>query len=282
LRTILPPARKSEESEDMTKMKVWQLAEWGKENLEVAEREVPRPGPNDVLVRVRAASLNFRDRPALDGLYLGDRAPRPFTPCSDMAGEIIEVGSNVTRFAAGDRVSSNFYTEWQDGTPPSDMHLTGRTLGWALQGTLAEYVLVPETALVRVPDTLSLEEAATLPIAAVTAWYALVVEGKLRAGQSVLLQGTGGVSLFGLQFARMFGARVLITSRSAEKLERAKALGTVDVIDTTRHPQWGARTLEITEGRGVDHIFETLGGENYQQSIDAAAMNARITSIGFL
>jgi NADPH:quinone reductase-like Zn-dependent oxidoreductase len=264
------------------KMKVWQLAEWGNQHLQIAERDVPRPGPNEVLVRVRAASLNFRDGPALEGLYLGDRAPRPFTPCSDMAGEVVETGSGVQRFKTGDRVSANFYTEWADGTPPANMHITGRTLGWALQGTLAEYVVVPESAVVRAPATLSMEETSTLPIAAVTAWYALVNEGRLRAGQSVLLQGTGGVSLFGLQFACMFGARAIITSRSAEKLERAKALGASDVIDTSAYPQWGARALGITSGHGVDHIFETLGGQNYQQSIDAAAMGARITTIGFL
>jgi NADPH:quinone reductase-like Zn-dependent oxidoreductase len=264
------------------KMRVWQLAEWGQQNLLPAEREVPRPGPNDVLVRVGAASLNFRDKPALDGLYLGDRAPRPFTPCSDMAGEVVEVGRNVQRVKAGERVCANFYTEWVDGTAPANMHLSGRTLGWALQGTLADYVVVPETAIVRAPATLSMEEAATLPIAALTAWYALVNEGKLRAGQSVLLQGTGGVSLFGLQFARLYGARPIITSRSAEKLERARALGAMEVIDTTEYPRWSERAMEITGGCGVDHIFETLGGDNYLQSVEAAAMGARITSIGFL
>ncbi len=233
-------------------------------------------------MRVRAASLNFRDKPALDGLYLGDRAPQPFTPCSDMAGEIVAVGSNVKWLKPGERVSANFYTQWLDGMAPANMHIDGLALGWALQGTLAEYVLVPETAVVRAPDTLSMEEIATLPMAALTAWYALVNDGRLRAGQSVLLQGTGGVSLFGLQFARMFGARAIITSRSAEKLERAKALGASDIIDTSAHPNWAARAIEITEGRGVDHIFETLGGPNYLQSVAAAAMGARITTIGFL
>lgn len=263
-------------------MKVWQLAEWGKKNLQIAERDVPCPGPNDVLVRARAASLNFRDKPALDGMYLGDRAPRPFTPCSDMAGEVVELGSNVTRFKAGDRVSANFYTQWLDGMAPANMHIDGLALGWALQGTLAEYVLVPEAAVVRAPDTLSMEEIATLPMAALTAWYALVNDGQLRAGQSVLLQGTGGVSLFGLQFAQMAGARAIITSRSAKKLARAKALGATDLIDTSAHPDWAARALEITAGRGVDHIFETLGGQNYLKSVEAAAMGARITTIGFL
>ncbi len=264
------------------RMKVWQLAEWGKANLQVAEREIPRPGPTDVLVRVRAASLNFRDGAALNGEHLSGRAPRPFTPCSDMGGEIAEVGAKVTRFKVGDRVSANFYTEWLEGMAPANMHLTGMALGWALQGTLAEYVLVPEAAVVRAPAGLSMEEVATLPVAALTAWYALVTAGGLRAGQSVLLQGTGGVSLFGLQFARMFGARAIITSRSAEKLERAKALGATDVIDTSVHPDWSARAMEITGGLGVDHIFETIGGESYNKSVEASAMGARISTIGFL
>ncbi|WP_239143097.1 NAD(P)-dependent alcohol dehydrogenase [Variovorax sp. WS11] len=263
-------------------MKVWQLAEWGRDNLRIAERDVPRAGPNDVLVRVRAASLNFRDKPALEGERIGDRAPRPFTPCSDMGGEIVELGADVKRLKIGERVCANFYTDWLDGMAPANMHLTGRALGWSLQGTLAEYVMVPESAIVKVPDTLSMEEAATLPVAALTAWFALVDNGHLQPGQSVLLQGTGGVSLFGLQFARMFGARAIVTSRIAAKLERARALGATDVIDTSKHPDWAARVMQMTEGRGVDHIFETLGGRNYQQSVAAAAMGARISTIGFL
>jgi len=264
------------------KMQVWQLAEWGKENLQIAERDVPRPGPKDVLVRVRAVSLNFRDLPALDGIHLPEQVPRPYTPCSDMGGEVVEIGADVKRFQVGDRVSANFYTRWLDGMPPADMHLNISALSLDLQGTLAEYVLVPEAAVVRAPDGLSMEEIATLPVAALTAWSALVTEGRLRAGQSVLLQGTGGVSLFGLQFARMFGARAIITSRSAEKLKRARALGATDVIDTREDPHWAARVLEITAGRGVDHIFETVGGESYRKSVEAAAMDARITTIGFL
>jgi NADPH:quinone reductase-like Zn-dependent oxidoreductase len=264
------------------KMKVWQLAEWGRQNLELAERDVPRPGPNDVLVRVRAVSLNFRDKLMLDGLQAMPRTPLPFTPCGDMAGEVVAVGPEVERWKTGDRVSANFYTKWIDGMPPPDMHVNLFALSVDLQGTLAEYVVVPQFALVRAPDTLSMEEVATLPVAALTAWFALVTEGRLQAGQSVLLQGTGGVSLFGLQFARMFGARAIITSRSAEKLERAKLLGATDVIDTSEHPDWSVRAMEITEGRGVDHIFETIGGESYRRSVAAAAMGARITTIGFL
>jgi NADPH:quinone reductase-like Zn-dependent oxidoreductase len=264
------------------KMKVWQLADWGKENLRVAERDVPCPGPNDVLVRVRAVSLNFRDRPALDNIHLLGRTPRPYTPCSDLAGEIVEVGPDVKRWKVGDRVSANYYTQWLDGMAAPDMDVNFEALSLDLQGTLAEYVLVPEVSVVRAPDALSMEEIATLPVAALTAWSALVTQGHLRAGQSVLLQGTGGVSLFGLQFARMSGARVIIISRSAEKLERAKALGAVETIDTREYPNWAERVRKITKGRGVDHIFETIGGESYKKSLDAAAMGARITTIGFL
>jgi NADPH:quinone reductase-like Zn-dependent oxidoreductase len=264
------------------RMKVWQLAQWGKANLQMAEREIPRPGPTDVLVRVRAASLNFRDGAALEGEHLGGLAPQPFIPCSDMGGEVVEVGAAVTRFGIGDRVSASFYTDWLDGMAPANMHLTGRALGWALQGTLAEYVLVPEVAVIRAPSTLSMEEVATLPVAALTAWFALVTAGGVRAGPSVLLRGTGGVSLFGLQFAHMSGARPILLSRSADKLERAKALGATDVIDTSVYPDWPARVMEITQGLGVDHIFETIGGDSYNKSLEAAAMGARISTIGFL
>lgn len=264
------------------KMKVWQLADWGKQNLQIAKRDVPRVGPRDVLVRVHAVSLNFRDRPALDNIHLLGRTPRPYTPCSDLAGEIVEVGSEVKRWKTGERVSANYYTQWFDGLPSADMDVNFEAFSLDLQGTLAEYVLVPEGAVVRAPDALSMEEISTLPVAALTAWSALVTEGKLRAGQSVLLQGTGGVSLFGLQFARMSGARVIMLSRSAEKLERVKALGAVEAIDTSEHPNWAERVRELTRGRGADHIFETIGGDSYRKSLDAAAMGARITTVGFL
>jgi NADPH:quinone reductase-like Zn-dependent oxidoreductase len=263
-------------------MKAWQVSRWGLANLKVVEREIPRPGPGEVLVRVRAVSLNYRDKVAVEGHEAPYGTPSPYTPCGDLAGEIAGVGPGVEHWSLGDRVSANFYTRWLDGQAAPDMDVRLNALSVDTQGVLAEYAVVPAPAVVRAPASLSMEETATLPVAGVTAWSALVTLGQLKAGQSVLLLGTGGVSLFGLQFARMLGARAIVTSRSAEKLERAKALGATDVVDTSRHPEWASQVLELTGGRGVDHIFEAVGGDSYRQSVAAAAMGARISTIGFL
>jgi NADPH:quinone reductase-like Zn-dependent oxidoreductase len=217
-------------------MKAWQVTEWGRQNLHVVERPIPRPGHGEVLIRMRAVSLNFRDKLAVDGMEAPYGTPSPYTPCGDLAGEIAEVGPGVAAWATGDRVSANFYTRWLDGKAAPDMNVRFDALSVDTQGVLAEYVVIPAPAVVRAPASLSMEEIATLPVAGVTAWSALVTLGQLQAGQSVLLLGTGGVSLFGLQFARLFGAQAIVTSRSAEKLERAKALGATDVIDTSVHP----------------------------------------------
>lgn len=263
-------------------MRVWQLPTFGLSNLELAERPVPSPGKGEVLVKVGAVSLNYRDKLVVEGQLLPDRPVMPFIPVSDMAGEVVAIGGGVTRFAVGDRVMGNFWTQWIDGIPPPEMRHHGLSLGGPLPGMLAEYVVILEDVAVRVPASLSNEEASTLPIAALTAWFALVESGRLTAGQSVLVQGTGGVSLFGLQIAIALGARAIVTSRDSGKLERVKALGASHGINTSVMPAWAAEVLRVTGGEGVDHVLEMIGGENLRQSLEALAIGGHIAQIGFL
>jgi NADPH:quinone reductase-like Zn-dependent oxidoreductase len=263
-------------------MRVWQLPAFGLSNLALARRPIPTPTRGEVLVRVGAVALNYRDKLVIEGELLPYRPAMPFVPVSDMAGEIVAVGEHVSRFAIGDRVMGHFWTRWIDGAPPPEMRAHGLSLGGPLSGVLSEYITLPEEAAVRAPAYLSDREAATLPIAALTAWFALIEAGKLRAGQNVLVQGTGGVSIFGLQIAQALGARVIVTSRDAAKLERAKALGAFHGIDTLRTPDWAVEALVATDGRGVDHVLELIGGDNLRQSLEALASEGRIAQIGFL
>jgi NADPH:quinone reductase-like Zn-dependent oxidoreductase len=263
-------------------MKRWQLPSFGLKNLELAEAPVPTPDRNDLLIRVAAASLNYRDRLVVEGELLPDKPAMPFVPVSDMVGEIVAVGVDVTHFKVGDRVLGNFWTQWIDGEPPREMTAHGLSLGGPLPGVLAEYVTLDQDIAVRAPASLTDEQASTLPVAALTAWFALIETGHLTAGDTVLVQGTGGVALFGLQIARAFGARVIVTSRSAEKLERAKALGASGVIDTSKTPDWSVPALQLTGGHGVDHVLELIGGDNLRDSAAALASGGRIAQIGFL
>jgi NADPH:quinone reductase-like Zn-dependent oxidoreductase len=248
----------------------------------VAHVPVPSPGNREVLVRVAAVSLNYRDKLVVEGKLLPDAPAMPFTPVSDMAGEIVATGEDVSRFRIGDRVMGNFWTQWIDGEPPQEMTRHGLSLGGPLPGVLAEYVVLHEDIAVSAPASLTDEEASTVPVAGLTAWFALVETGKLKAGDTVLVQGTGGVALFGLKIAQAFGAHVIATSRSAEKLERVKALGASAVIDTTRTPDWSEAALALTDGRGVDHVLELIGGDNLRQSAAALASGGRIAQIGFM
>jgi NADPH:quinone reductase-like Zn-dependent oxidoreductase len=265
-----------------TTMKRWQLPSFGLKNLEQAAVPVPKPDSRELLVRVLAVSLNYRDKLVVEGELLPDVPAMPLTPVSDMAGEVVATGDGVSRFKIGDRVLGNFWTQWIDGAPPREMTRHGLSLGGPLPGVLAEYVLLHEDVAVAAPVSLTDREASTLPIAGLTAWFALVETGKLKADDTVLVEGTGGVALFGLQIARAFGARVIVTSRSAEKLERVKALGACDVIDTSATPDWSGVALKLTEGRGVDHVLELIGGDNLNQSLAALASGGRIAQIGFL
>lgn len=263
-------------------MRRWQLPSFGLENLEMAEAPIPSPGAREMLIRVTAVSLNYRDKLVVEGELLPDMPVMPFVPLSDMVGEVAAVGSDVSRFKAGDRVLGNFWTQWIDGAPPPEMARHGRSLGGPLPGVLAEYLVLHEDVAVLAPASLTDEEASTLPIAALTAWFALVETGPIKADDIVLIQGTGGVALFGLQIARALGARTIITSRSAAKLERAKALGASARIDISTTPDWSQAARDLTDGRGVDHVLEIIGGDNLIRSADALAAGGRIALIGFL
>ncbi|MGE3818002.1 MAG: NAD(P)-dependent alcohol dehydrogenase [Isosphaeraceae bacterium] len=251
----------------------------GPEHLSLDELPEPVPGPGEVAVRVRACSLNYRDLMVVKGLY-NPKAPLPLVPLSDGAGEVAALGPGVTRVALGDRVASGFMPGWVSG-PVTDEAARG-ALGAGGLGMLAETVVLPETGLVGVPDHLTLEEAATLPCAAVTAWNALVTEGQVKAGDTVLVQGTGGVSVFALQFALLHGARVIATSSSDDKLDRMRELGASDGINYRTNPDWEKRVRELTHGQGVDHVVEVGGSGTLGRSLKAVRTGGRIAMIGVL
>ncbi len=262
-------------------MKCVELAEqFGIEHLRLAERPHPELKFGEVLVRVRAASLNFRDLMTVTGVY-NPRQPLPLIPLSDGVGEVVAVGDGVTRVAVGDRVAGIFAQGWTAGEPAVEKVRT-TTLGGPLDGMLTEYRALSQEGVVRVPDYLNDEEAATLPCAALTAWSALITHGQLKPGDTVLVQGTGGVSIFALQFAKAAGARVIITSGSDEKLERAKALGADEVINYRQAPDWDKAVREMTGGRGVDHVVEVGGAGTLTKAIRSVRFGGHISLIGVL
>ena len=237
----------------------------------------PTPGPGEVLVRLRAASLNFLDIAVATGKYPLNNFP--IIPVTDGAGEIAAIGPAVTGWEAGQRVIPHFIPNWQDGRMPTAGG--GPRRGIDLPGSLAEYVVVPAHSLVRTPAHLSEAEAATLPIAATTAWRAVCSAG-LGPHKTALVLGSGGVSLFAVQFAKAHGARVLVTSSSDEKLERARKLGADEVINYKSTPDWADEVLRLTDGKGADLVLETGGTATFPQSIKAAALDSTVFIIGFL
>ncbi len=250
----------------------------GIDSLSIAERPIPKPGAGEVLIRVRAVSLNYRDLLIAQGRY-GRPAKSDLVPCSDGAGEVVEIGAGATRVKAGDRVAGTFFPRWMGGEATPDV--LRPALGGDVDGMLAEYALLSENTLVHVPEHLSFEEAATLPCAALTAWNALT-NSLLRPGISVLVQGTGGVSIFALQFARMAGARVIATSSSDQKLAKALELGASDGINYRTTPEWDRKARELTGGAGVDHIIEVGGPGTLARSMNAVRVGGRISLIGLL
>lgn len=258
-------------------MKAYEVREsFGIDHLVPAQCEQPSPGRGQAVVRVRAVSLNYRDLLVIKGLY-NPKIPLPFTPFSDGAGDVVAVGEGVSRVKTADRVTGIFMQDWPAGELTEAR--TKSALGGGRQGMLAEYVVLHEDGLVKVPQHLSYEEAATLPCAAVTAWHAL---NGLVPGQRVLLLGTGGVSIFSLQFARMTGAEVIITSGSDEKLAKAVQLGASHGINYKRVPDWGGRVRELTGGTGVDLVVEVGGAGTLPQSLKAVRTGGRISLIGVL
>ena len=246
------------------------------EGLKLESAAQPRPGRHDVLVRMRAASLNYLDLKILHGHFPAKTAG--LVPLSDGAGEVVEIGDDVTRFAVGDRVASTFLPRWIAGPLPADAR--NAQPGANIDGVLAEYVIFPQDALVRAPGGLTFEEASTLPCAALTAWQLFTGPRPLLPGETVLVQGSGGVSLFALQFAKLAGARVIATTSSAEKAERLRTLGANIVINYRDVPAWGAAVRAETGGAGADHIIEIGEADTLEQSITAAAVNAQINLVG--
>lgn len=257
-------------------MKVMELAGPSIGDLRVASYDEPRAGKNEVLIRLRAASLNFLDIAVARGLV---RVPFPLIAVTDGAGEIVEIGADVERWAVGDRVIPHFMPDWHDGKMTPAVLVARR--GLTRPGSLAEYVAVPAASLVTVPTHLSFLEAATLPIAATTAWRA-VRAARLGPGSTALLLGTGGVSIFALLFAKAHGARVIITSSSDEKLERARELGADRTINYRETVDWDGEVLRATDGLGTDLVLETGGAETFSRSLNAAAMAGTVFVIGFL
>ena len=261
-------------------MKAFEIREFGIENLAAAEREMPVPKPNEVLVRIWAASLNYRDVMVVSGTY-NPRMKLPAIPLSDAAGEVVEVGNEVAGWKAGDRVMPIFAQRWFDGNPTAETR-TALGAGPQWDGIAREYATFREDALVRIPDHLSFEEGATLPCAALTAWHALAESGKLKPGETVLTLGTGGVSVFAVQFAKLFGARVLSTSSNNEKLEKLKKLGSDETINYREQEDWDKAVLELTNKRGVDHVVEVGGAGTLARSINASRVGGHVAMIGAL
>jgi NADPH:quinone reductase-like Zn-dependent oxidoreductase len=246
--------------------------------LKLVEVPVRQPGEHEVLVRVKAVSLNRRDIYMRLGQYPGGLRPN-LVPLSDGAGEVVAVGRGTTRFKKGDRVAATFFQKWVDGAPKPEFMATA--LGGAIDGMLSQYVTLHENGLVTIPKHLSYEEAATLPCAGVTAWNALVTRGHTQAGDFVLLQGTGGVSILGLQLAKALGAKPVITSSSDEKLARARSLGAVATINYKTTPDWDKAVLEATGG-GVQQVLEVGGKQTLGKALASTAPGGHVALIGGL
>lgn len=260
-------------------MKAYRIPQFGLDRLEIVETETPIPGPNEVLVEVHAVSLNFRDLRVAEGKY-DPRMRLPRQPCSDGAGEVVQVGAGVSRFKNGDRVTSIFMQNWIEG--PLTAAKSRGALGGDVDGMLATHVALSEEGLIPVPAHLTYAEAATLPCAAVTAWHALVHAAAVKPGDTVLIQGTGGVSIFALQFAKLLGARVLGISSSDEKIERAKALGLDAAVNYRSYPDWARWAIEQTGGEGVDLVVEVGGQGTFNKSLKAVRVGGTVAQIGVL
>jgi NADPH:quinone reductase-like Zn-dependent oxidoreductase len=261
-------------------MRVYEIqSEFGMDNLRIAERPDPEPGPGEVRLAMRAVSLNYRDLLMVRGHY-NPRQPLPLIPCSDGVGEVTAVGDGVRRVAVGDRVATAFSQTWIAGPPTVDK-LSG-TLGGPIDGTLAEQMVLSAEGVVPVPGHMTDVEAATLPCAALTAWSAMVEQGTVGAGDVVLVQGTGGVSIFALQIAQLLGARVIVTSSSQAKMDRATSLGAWRTLNYRDDPRWGKTVRTMTDGVGVDLVVEVGGAGTLEQSLKAVRVGGQVSVIGVL
>lgn len=263
-------------------MKQWTLKDIGRANLALADSPTPTPGDNEILVKVSAVSLNYRDRLLIDqGLGFNAQA-KPFVPGSDAAGVVAATGSAVTRFNVGDRVISTFIPGWIEGRGFGTARVPNtRILGGSLPGVLSEYVVLDQDWAVKAPASLNDVEASTLPCAGLTAWTALVERGQIHAGQTVVVQGTGGVALFGIRIATAHGAEVIVVSGDDDKLARAKVLGATHGINRKKE-DWVEAVYRLTGDRGADHILEIVGGPHLGRALEAAAVCGRVSLIGLL
>ncbi|MEM7045838.1 MAG: NAD(P)-dependent alcohol dehydrogenase [Pseudomonadota bacterium] len=253
---------------------------FGLEYLKLVDLPEPEVGLDDVVIKIDAVSINPRDSILVEGGYGRMAGPLPLIPLCDGAGRIVEVGANVEHLAAGHLVCPTYSRTWLDGTAGLDTHHGSH--GGMIDGTAVELMAVPANAVVRAPDHMDAAEAATLPCAAVTAWNAIFETGGVQAGDRVLLQGTGGVSLFALAFAKMQGAETILISSSDEKLERAKALGADHLINYRSEPDWHKRALGLTDGRGVDLVVDVGGADTLDKSIAAVRPSGMVAMIGVL
>jgi len=260
-------------------MKVWRIPAFGIDNLELTEVKTPEPKSGEVLVKVHAASLNYRDLLVTLGHY-NPKMLLPRIPLSDGAGEVAAVGEGVTQVKTGDRVAGIFMQNWLEGAAAASKQRGA--LGGDIDGMLAEYVVLRESGVVPVPEHLSWEEAATLPCAGVTAWNAVVHAGKIKAGDTIVIQGTGGVSIFALQFAKALGALVLGTSGSDEKLARANKLGLDAGVNYKQSPDWAKWVIKQTNGEGADLVVEVGGAGTFMQSLKAVRVGGTVAQIGVL
>lgn len=260
-------------------MFAYELQKFGLDGITASERPQKQIKENEIAVKMEAASLNYHDFLTVLGLA-NPKVKMPLVPLSDGAGQVVEVGSNVQDFKVGDKVSSLFFPTWHSGRPTRKN--LGVVTGETLDGCLQEIYSAPATHFIKAPAHLSAAEAATLPCAALTAWQSIVVDAKIKAGDTVLLQGTGGVSIFALQFAKLLGANVIITSSSDEKLEQAKALGADHCINYKNTEKWGKAAAELTDGEGVDLVVEVGGSGTFPQSLRAARIDGHVSVIGVL
>jgi NADPH:quinone reductase-like Zn-dependent oxidoreductase len=262
-------------------MRVYQVEDdWSVDNLKLAERPEPNAGPGEVRIKMLASALNYRDLLVPQRGYGSRMKPLPLIMLSDGVGCVDQVGEGVDSLRLGERVCPLFFQSWLSGEP--DNARLGMSLGCEMDGTMAQYMVLPANGVALVPAHLDHNEVATLPTAGVTAWRAIVTEGRVKPGDTVLIQGTGGVSLFALQFAKMLGARVICTSSSDEKLLRARTLGADETINYLSTPEWGKTARTIADGIGVDHVVEVGGQRTLPQSLRAVRPGGTISMIGVL
>lgn len=262
-------------------MRAYEIHEFGIDKLRLVDIEEPTPAAGEVVVKFHAASLNYRDVMVVSGTY-NPRMKIPAIPLSDAAGEVVAVGDGVSKWKAGDRVMPIFAQRWFDGESSDEKRKTALGAGAQWQGVLREYGAFDQESVVRVPEHLSYEQAATLPCAALTAWNALQVSGRIKAGDTVLTLGTGGVSIFAVQFAKMSGARVIATSSSEGKLAKLKDLGADETINYRTREDWDKAVLELTDRQGVDHVVEVGGAGTLPKSINSVRIAGHVAMIGAL